>query len=251
MASLNALSRYQRILLMALAALVLVFSVVYPLTIRREGFLYEDALLLPIEENGSMTYRGKLRGEAAQFTVTPEKAVTFRWGSKTYGPYTLREDPTAIPENTDLPMRGLELRCGGEVCFRGGLVEQGEMRLFYPEGENPEIFVYTTMGDGTTVDGEGNLIDPMEPSILTILTLIDGPELTHKGNWAFFGCGLLLALAAAANILFADALFRFRLSMRIQNPEGVEPSALALADRHIGWTMLTAAVLVVFLLGLR
>ena len=92
------LNWYQKSILIFMLAMALVFAVVYHMTIARVGVLYQNAIFVPAEENGVTVYSGKLRGEPAQFTVSEKKSVSFRCGEKTYGPYTVTEDPTALPE---------------------------------------------------------------------------------------------------------------------------------------------------------
>ena len=97
------LSGFQKFVLIALALMALVFSVLYFVTIRREGFAYLDGLLMRSEENGDTLWSGAVEGRMAVFTVHPDKTVEYRWGDKHYGPYTVKEDPiehyTADPED--------------------------------------------------------------------------------------------------------------------------------------------------------
>ena len=39
------------------------------------GFLYQDTILTPAQEGDTTVYSGKLRGEAARFTVHADKSV--------------------------------------------------------------------------------------------------------------------------------------------------------------------------------
>ena len=116
------LGRYQKILLLLMAVMILAFTVIYPIVTALSGFLYEDTILVPAEEDGGTVYSGKIRGTAATFTVSADKTVIFQYGNTVYGPYTVKEDPTAIPKDSDLQtqMTGIELRCDGEIVFRGG-----------------------------------------------------------------------------------------------------------------------------------
>ena len=93
MARIRQLDWYQRGILILLLALALVFAVIYRVRIARVGFLYQDKIFVPSEENGVTVYSGKISGEPAQFTVSEDKAVLFHCGEKTYGPYTVTEDP--------------------------------------------------------------------------------------------------------------------------------------------------------------
>ena len=77
MARIRQLDWYQRGILILLLALELVFAVIYRVRIARVGFLYQDKIFVPSEENGVTVYSGKISGEPAQFTVSEDKAVLF------------------------------------------------------------------------------------------------------------------------------------------------------------------------------
>ncbi len=91
----------------------------------------------------------------------------------------------------------------------------------------------------------------MEPSALNIYELINGPELTHKGEmFAWFG-GAFICIINALTILFVDELFRWNLAFQIRNVENVEPSDWEIAGRYIGWTGMVIMALVIFIMGLQ
>ena len=100
-------------------------------------------------------------------------------------------------------------------------------------------------------DAEGNVIDQMAPSASTILRLMDDPELTSKGEWLAWFCGVFLSVVTAVLILFADELFRHNLRFMIRNVEHAEPSDWELASRKIGWTILAFVTFFGYMLGLQ
>ena len=238
------LGRYQKILLLLMAVMILAFTVIYPIVTALSGFLYEDTILVPAEEDGGTVYSGKIRGTAATFTVSADKTVIFQYGNTVYGPYTVKEDPAAIPKDSDLQaqMTGIELRCGGEIVFRGGVVNSGDWRMLYNEDGSFDLLrsITATMSDGT-----------MEPSVSTILDLTDGPALTHKGTWLGWFGGVLICVIAALAMLFADELFRWNASFLVRNAEEAEPSDWEIAGRYITWTALPVMAAVIFILGLK
>lgn len=249
----KSLNHYQQCILILMIAMALIFAVIYPVTIRRVGFEYKDTILVPSQENGSTVYSGKIRGQQAQFTVSEDGTVVFRYGDKTYGPYTAKEDPAAIPEVEDMAeyMTGVELLREETVLFRGGVLDIGDSFLLYNEDGTPDFGISYVSGDGVERDENGNEIDPMEPSASTILKLMKNPELTHKGEgFAWFGA-VLICVLNAISILFADELFRWNLSFQIRNADGAEPSDFEIAGRYISWTVLTIAALVIFITGLQ
>ena len=82
----RALGKYQKAVLAVAVLLVLVFSMLYPVTMGREGYLYRGALLTPGQEEGGTVYTGTVNGVQARFTVAPDRAVTFQYEEAAYGP---------------------------------------------------------------------------------------------------------------------------------------------------------------------
>lgn len=253
------LDRYQKGILLVLIAMALIFAAVYAVTVSREGYLYNDQILEAGTENGNTIYRAEVRGEEWCFTITPEKLVTFRCGEKEYGPYSARLDATAVPKDEELAdhMTGVEVRKQDEILFRGGILSFGEYgakhpnwMLYHEDGTTAGFEIYAVTGNGTMIDGDGKIIDPMEPSVYTILRLLHGPELTHKGTWGIWLAGLFVSLIAAVSILFAEELFRWNLVFRVRNVDSVEPSDWEIASRYIGWTLMVLIVFVIYMMGL-
>lgn len=254
MGRIKELNRYQKGVLLLMIAMALVFAVLYPMTISRVGFEYKDSILVPSEESGSTVYSGKLMGEQASFTVSADKTVVFQHGDRTYGPYTVKEDSTAIPKDREMAehMTGVELRKGKVIMFRGGVLKTGDSWWLYNEdGTLYNFGFFYVTSDGIERDENGNIIDPVEPSASTIFELMNGPELTHKGEgFAWFGA-VFICIINALTIFFADELFRWNLTFQIRNVDHAEPSDWEIAGRYIGWTVRPIMALVIFIMGLQ
>jgi hypothetical protein len=247
------LSLYGKLLLLALIVMALVFAVVYPVVAAREGYLYNDQILVPGTENGNTIYSAQVKGEQWRITVTPDKTVTFRCGEKEYGPYTAKIDPTAIPKEDNLAnlMTGVEVREGDDIRFRGGIFDTGSYWIMVNEDGTNANFTISVGSGGTVLGPDGEIIDPMEPSVATVLKLMQGPELTHKGHGGFCFLGVFVSVIAAVQILFADELFRWHFIFRARNPEDIEPSDWELTIRPIAWTIMVAMALWVYIKGLQ
>lgn len=247
------LNRYQRIILIILAVMLVGATILYAVTYSRLGFAYADHIMIPSEENGTTYYTATIGGKEAVFTVTPERTVTLQYGEKVYGPYTAKEDPTAVPEDSDLAgfMTGVEIKDGDQIYFRGGVFRTGEdLVLINEDGRYTNIYVSYSQGNGTLLDLNGNVVDEMKPSAGKILELLDGPTLTRKGEWAAWLCGVIVCITTAVSIFYADELFRWHISFRVQDPESAEPSEWEIAGRYISWTVLPVMALVLFVIGL-
>ena len=108
MERIKTLNYYQKGIIIVMVAMILIFAVIYPKTISRVGYRYNDEILVPNQENGNIVYSGKINGVPTQFIVSKEKSIVLQHGDKTYGPYTMKEDPTAIPKDEELAQRSLK-----------------------------------------------------------------------------------------------------------------------------------------------
>ena len=161
MEKLRRLNRYQKFILLLMLAAILIFTAFYAITISRVGFRYQDSILVPSHETDSTMYSGKLGGTQASFTVSGDQTVVFRYGDKTYDTYTVKEDPSAVPGNTELSedLTGIEILCGDDILFRGGLLRGEDPFLLYNENGDLELFNFSyTSGDGTERDENGNVV---------------------------------------------------------------------------------------------
>ena len=249
------LDRYQKGILLILVAMAVAFAGVYALVTSRVGYLYNDQILEPVTENGNNMYRAEVQGEEWCFTVTPDKTVTFRCGDKTYGPYTAKEDPTAVPKDHTAAgvMTGVVVMEGDKILFRGGIMSVGQADSHWlmidEDGIIDNITAYAVSGNGTILYPDG--YDPLAPSASTVLRLMEGPELTHKGVWFAWFAGAVISVICTVSILFADELFRWKLMFRVQDAYLVEPSDWEIACRYIGWTLMTVLAFAAFIIGLK
>lgn len=250
------LDRYQRIVLLLLSAMLVLFTAIYIIVSSRVGFPYKDAILPPHQEDGNTVYVGRVDGKSACFVVTLDKTVTFHCGDKTYGPYTAHEDPTAVPEDSGMAeyMTGVEIREGEEVFFRGGVMPKrdnsGDFMVYDQEGGLANIGFYITSTHGIMYDSEGNVVDQMAPTAYTLLRLMSGPDLTSKGEWVAWFFAAFLSVVTAVSILFADELLRSSLALMVRNVDRVEPTDLLITRRYIGWISSTVIVLILYIAGL-
>lgn len=254
MERIKSLDIYQKGVLILMTIMTLVFAVVYFTIISKVGFEYKGEILTIGKENDSTVYFGEIQGQQAKFTVSEDKTIVFQYGDKNYGPYKAKEDPTAIPKDEEMQeyMTGVELYQGDDVIFRGGVLEMEDSYWLYDEGGIIESFGFSYIpDDGFERDETGDIIDSMEPSASTILTLMNDPEVTHKGEWtAWFGA-VFVCVLNTLSILFTDELFRWHLVFRIRNVDNAEPSDWEIASRYISWTVLAIAALVIFVMGLQ
>lgn len=248
------LNQYQKLILLFTIVATLVFAVIYFLTISRVGYRYMDSIFVPAQQNGGTAYSGKLHGEQAYFNVSENQTVTFQYGDKTYGPYTVTEDPTAIPKNVDPSehLTGIEIHDGDDILFRGAISRDSDPYWIYDEDGSLEMFRLSYVdSDGTERDENDNVIDPIAPSVPVILELLHGPELTHKGAWIAWFAAVLICILNAVSMIFADQIFRFGLSFQIRGADTAEPSDWEIIGRYISWIVLAVVAMAIFVIGLQ
>jgi len=250
------LNPYQKVILLLLAAMLVAFAIAYSIVTSRVGLAYKKAILIPNTENDSTVYMGRVHGEKTTVTVSPDKEITFSCGERVYGPYTLREDPSALPDEHEWSnhMTGVEILEKDKVFFRGGVMESGGPSyepLLFDENGDLHGFTISYMGnDGIERDMDGNPIDELAPSATDILELAKGPKLTSKGDWGMWFLSVFVSIFAAASILYADELFRWSMSFQIRNADKAEPSDWEIAQRYIIWTLFTVMALAGYIAGL-
>lgn len=246
---------YQKGILLLLLVLIPVSAAVYHVRVSRVGVLYKDKIFVPVEESGRTVYTGTLDAKPAEITVSSDKtAVRFSCGDTVYGPYTIKEDPSALADITFRPsdMTGVALYDGETLLFRGGFWPSGEFpQLFSADGSPDLLFELYTIENGVKMDAQGNVVDPAKPGAADILRFALAPELTHKGSWLVWFGAVASSFITAFSILYADELFRWNLSFQIRNTEDAEPSEWEILHRYLGWTVAVILVLVIYILGLK
>lgn len=254
MNNIKGLNLYQKAILGFMSIMVVVFTFIYFNATSKFGFDYMNTFLVVSYENGNTIYSARIEGKDSSFVVSDDNTVVFHHGDISYGPYTVKEDPTAIPNDSDWAgvIVGREIRKGDEVIFRGGAYKIDDYYWIVNEDGTSDIvdITYVT-SEGIVFDENGNEIDPIEPSISTILRLVSEPQLRRKGNWSLWFYGVILSVINLFLIVFADELFRWNLELKISNVYDAEPSKWEIANRYISWTLLTLVSLASFISGLH
>lgn len=245
-------SAYHKLILILLLLMALLFVPIYASTIGTVGFLYWGELFVPRIEGNTIVYEGKLQGADVSFSVDGS-TVSFTYAGRSYAPFTVRRDDTAIPsEYASMPnIVGYEITEGDEIYYRGGAMQydNGSFLLYGEDGfQSSNIVIYAP--DAIVTDQDGNIIDTRKPSASTLIKLVNDPILTHKGEWAMYAVCAVVSALLALTILFADELFYFRIALRVNEPEQVTPSELELAGRYIGDTLAVIVLFVAYLKGL-
>lgn len=257
MKRLKALDLFQKGILIALAVMIVLFTVLYIRANSRSGIVYKNTFLYRGTEGENIVYSGTLHDKPAQFTVGPDGKVLYRYGDKSFGAYLVNRDDSIIPNMyRGEAEAGVEIFLNGEKLFRGTVYE-GDW-LIDESGNYVMPSPYIIMGGQVYADGGngGNAVnvdpvDPDEPSLNAIAKFALGLDQTNKGSWVAWLVCVLLSIGIALSILYADELFRWSMSFHIRNADRAEPSDWELTFRYFGWFFASVAVLVMFIFGLN
>lgn len=241
------MSWFRRVLLILMLAEILGFAIAMVVAVNRLGMEYSNELFYPRTEGDVTWYEGRVDGEKAAFSVTPDGTVEYRWGEYDYGPYQVVEDPTAVPAGHD--GIGVEVRQGDEVLFRGCYQPGSTVSLIDENGDRfiADAFSFHVVG---AVQTEEDLQEQNTPGPSVLVQAAMGPELTHKGDVGLYLMTTIIALLNLVQILFPEALFRLGLVLRVSNIDDVEPSEWYIFTEHVEWVILTGLCLVGYAVAL-
>ena len=256
MKKIRSLGTYEKIILVLLVLMALLFSILYPVTMSKKGFAYRGSILTPTKTEDGTIYSGAVQGTPVSFEVFDDRSVVCRVGEQLIGPYSVTEVPDAVPKGHpwESLMTGVELRLGEELVFRGGMTQRdsGEYLLVSDGDDETDWFIITReYGANPVYDSEGNEIGLTKPSPASVIDLMYGPRLTNRGGVAGWIGGIFICALTAVIVIFAKDLFRFKVSLRVRNVVDPEPGDLTVAEWYIAWTVMPLLALLVFILGLR
>ena len=256
----NEMDLLRRGLLILLVTAIPLFAVVTAVQCSRMGLEYGSAFLRRTETDGVIQYAGRENGRDSVFTVGPDGRVEYRRGEETYGPYTVREDPSAAPEpsmgDSYVPegLTGVEVRRGDEVLFRGGWDPDPNnwYSLYDENGEAiPGLSFSAALSNGTVIGPDGEVItkrEQHEPTAAGLLRVALAPELVHRGSWRIYALATLLAVVDIGYIPSYREMFYLDMIFTVKDPENAEPSDLYVFNSLLGMILVAAAVLALYLL---
>lgn len=260
----QALTLFQRIILLILAAMLIFFGGLTAWRHTRPGVFYDgrstsDRFLILSEDGGVRRYTGRVDGQKVEFIVDGNQ-VTYHSGDRTYGPYQVLRDDSVLPADSDgIPRVGVRVLLGDETVFEGGCVYPSDSisaswynDLIWPDGTPYYSMLgigYTTTTSGFSFADESDEEDFYAPRLMAVILLALGPTLYCRGSWGFYLLAAVLSIAVAACTLYYQKLLRWRVRWYVRDWANAEPSDWMIFGSLIGIVALTGMVLLLYITG--
>lgn len=238
------LTRYQKILLAALAGMLVFFSVLMAVFRSSPGVLFEGSLLKITEYGDRTVYSGKAHGTAVSISVEPfpeDDAITdviFAIPGVTNEKFSVAY-PLGPIQTEWGPVPLIQVKKNGAVVFRGGYDPENELGWYDEEGEwIPQFAVGAVYGSDEADSWQG-----YETDVPTAVRFALGPGTAAHGDPGLFALAVFLTALLAVWIRFHKQLFRFEHRWA-RDPEPTE--GYLFLERAV-WLLAAAAVAGVYL----
>lgn len=237
-------SKFQKVMLLIFAAMLLVFSVLLAITRAHKGVEFEDALLDVTESADKTLYSGTAHGEYVEIAVGRDGAtttVTYRIGARSEDVYTVETGLSAVKTSFNRYLPGVRISRGTEIVFEGGWDADYSDDFFiggmlYDLNGEPSAELLVEMS--AAADGYW---DDWQPGLGSVLHFVRGAELTARGDARLFAVAAAMLGMAAVLTAFPTELFRLKYRWDVKDPEPT--------DFYYGMTYLTAILLACFALA--
>jgi len=261
----QALTLFQRIILLSLAAMLIFFGGLTAWRHTRPGVFYDgrstsDRFLTLSEEGGVRRYTGAVDAQSAEFIVDGDQ-VTYRSGDRTYGPYQVLRDDSVLPADSDgiISRVGVRVLRGEETVFEGGCIYPSDSingswyeDLVWSDGTPYDTslgFGFVSTTSGFIFDNEGDEEEFYAPRLTAVIVLALGPTLSCRGSWGLYILAAVLSVAVAAYTLYYQQLLRWQLRWYVRDWANAEPSDWMMFGALIGILVLTGMVLMLYVTG--
>lgn len=221
-------TRLQKIVLLILAAMILLFGVLNVVSLFRKGVTFEETLLRIRTEEDCTVYSGKVYGDEVSVTVRPaESQVEYAVGNRAHTVYTV-EYPKGLIQTEYGSVFGIRILKNDKILFEGGYDPQQEfMRWFDENGEwDPGVhFSYGTSGGKTA---------PEDLTKWDVMRFLEEPEPVHRGNIGLYFLMVLMTLLLMLDVAFPLALFKLKHRLDVRDPE---PTDFYIGMQRAGWVI--------------
>lgn len=236
-------TRYQKILLLLLAVMIVVFGILTGVSKAHKGVLFDETIFKRSESDSGTVYTGKRFGEGTVvITVTPDdQGATVAYTSDALHDIYRMEYPLPPVQTERGAVDGIRVLKNGEVLFEGGY-DGGDYGWYDKNGQWESGIVVVVGPDGETESAFAAL------DARDVVYFAQGPEPAARGSWLLYGLMVFLTLLLMLDVAFPTALFYIRHCCDVRNPE---PSDFYLAMQKVSWVVYPILLLIGYLWAVR
>ena len=245
-------NKFQKIMMILLAAMILLFGVLTGMSRGRIGVEFHDALLKVQGTPDNGAYFGKAHGEEVSIVVLRESeteaSMSLCIGNQIEEHWRVEYPLEPIQTEHGETKSGLRVYKEGQLVFEGAYDPadySGTLGhiLYDKNGE----WTIAHSFDVQVISGE-NYWQHYETSVNTVLEFVNGPEQTARGDWQMFAMATLVAVMALVMVAFPRELFEMSHRLYVEDPE---PTEFYFAMHYFSCCFLTVIALVVYMMGIR
>jgi len=238
-------TRFQNVILIILAAMVVVFGVLTGIVRSQKGVLFNETLLKVEQTVDGTVYAGSIQGVPTRITVAKVSEtvteVTYQAEGGTPDVYAMEYPLEPVQAEGRGTVPGIRILRNGSVLFQGGYAPEEEfLRWFDVNGEWDADITFSGGYDGYA--------RKLELSKSNVAYFAEGPELTSRGSWGLYLLMVLLTGLVALDVLFPKALFYMRHVCDVRDPE---PSDFYLSMQKVSWVGYPILLLIGYIYVLR
>ena len=230
-------TRFQNVILIVLAAMVVIFAVLTGVVRSQKGVLFQESLLRVEQAAQGAVYEGNIQGVPVWITVTPvgETVTTVEYQAEGQPADVYTMEYPLEPIRTEYgTVSGVRVLKNGAVLFQGGYDPEQEFLAWFDEnGDWDAGITITGVYDGYARN--------LELSKSNVAYFAQGPELTSRGSWGLYFLMVLLTGLLALDVLFPTALFYIHHACDVRDPE---PSDFYVAMQAVSWVVYPCLLLV-------
>lgn len=220
-------TRLQKIVLLILAAMILLFGVMNVVSLFRKGVTFEGTLLRIQTEEDCTVYSGKIYGDEVSVIVRPaESQVEYVLGNRIHDVYTV-EYPKGLIRTEYGSVYGIRILKNDKILFEGGYDPQQEFALWFDQNGEWDPGIYVTYGASG-----GGLSAPEELTRGNVMYFLNGPDIVHRGSIGLYLLLVLITLLVMLDVAYPLVLFRLEHCCDVRDPE---PSDFYLGMQRVGW----------------
>lgn len=245
-------SRFQKMLLVVLAAMILLFGVLTGVSRGRQGVEFHDALLRVQGTPDNGTYSGTAHGEPVNIVVKRESETEVRVsvcvGEQIEEHWRVEYPLEPIRTEHGGMVPGLRVYQEEQLVFEGGYdpAEHSDVIGHILYDKNGKWTMDASFDIHTSVDD--NYWQRYETGVGTVLEFAHGPEQTARGSWEMYAMTTLLAALAMVMTAFPQELFVWNHRWYVKDPE---PTEFYFQVQTFVSCFLTVMALVFYIIGVR